>query len=128
LIGAQAFRLPLELIMHRAAQEGVMPAPMSYGGWNFDILTGLAAVILAPLAAAGRAPRWLLIAWNAMGSVLLLVIVVLAVISTPVFQVFGADQLNTWIGAPPFIWLPGVLVQAALLGHVVMWRKLFQNR
>src|SRR5262245_48448410 len=28
LVGAQAFRLPLELVMHQAAREGVMPVEM----------------------------------------------------------------------------------------------------
>jgi len=32
--------------------------------------------------------------------------------------------LNTWIADPPFIWLPGVLVPAALLGHLLLWRKM----
>src|SRR5690348_17101392 len=35
LVGFQGFRLPLELVMHRAADEGVMPAEMSFGGYNF---------------------------------------------------------------------------------------------
>lgn len=34
IIGFQAFRLPLELVMHRAAAEGTMPVQMSFGGWN----------------------------------------------------------------------------------------------
>src|SRR5262245_47258264 len=32
LVGFQAFRLPLELVMHRAASEGIMPRVMSYSG------------------------------------------------------------------------------------------------
>jgi hypothetical protein len=37
LVGLQTFRLPLELLMHRAYVEGVMPVQMSYSGRNFDI-------------------------------------------------------------------------------------------
>ncbi len=47
LIGVQAFRFPLELLMHRAYSEGVMPYQMSYSGWNFDIVTGLTALPVA---------------------------------------------------------------------------------
>ena len=54
LVGLQAFRFPLELVMHRAAVEGVMPEQMSYTGWNFDILTGITALLLAPAIAFGR--------------------------------------------------------------------------
>ena len=47
VVGSQAFRLPLELTMHRAYDEGVMPVQMSYSGWNFDIATGIAALVVA---------------------------------------------------------------------------------
>ena len=124
LIGFQCFRLPLELVMHQAAAIGLMPEQMSFSGYNFDILTGVMALPVSWLAARGQAPRWLLIAWNAMGSTLLAIIVGIAVASLPTFASFGPHRLNTWIAHPPYIWLPGVLVQAALLGHIVIWRKL----
>jgi len=57
LVGFQAFRLPLELVMHEAARAGVMPPQMTYTGWNFDIVTGVTAVLLAPAVARGGAPR-----------------------------------------------------------------------
>ena len=44
LVGSQVFRLPLELVMHRASDVGLMPVQMSFSGWNFDILSGLLAV------------------------------------------------------------------------------------
>ena len=40
LVGVQAFRLPLELLMHRAGGLGIMPPELSYGGYNYDIVTG----------------------------------------------------------------------------------------
>lgn len=124
LIGFEVFRLPLELVMHQASKESVMPNQMSFSGDNFDIVTGLTAIPVAWLAVRGHAPRGLLIAWNLLGSVLLTVIVVIAVASTPMFHAFGPDRLNTWISFAPFVWLPGVLVPAALLGHLLIWRKL----
>ena len=39
------FRSPLELAMHRAAVARVMPIALSYGGCNFDIVTGVAAIV-----------------------------------------------------------------------------------
>ncbi len=124
LVGYQSFRLPLEMAMHCAATTGLMPAQMSFSGWNFDILTGALAIPVALLAARGRAPRGLIIAWNLMGSLLLANIVSIAVASLPLFAAFGPDRLNTWIADPPYIWLPGVLVPAALFGHIVAWRKI----
>jgi len=68
LVGLQAFRLPLELVMHRASTEGVMPAHMSYSGWNFDVLTGLTAAVLAVWLHVGSPPRGLVRAWNIGGA------------------------------------------------------------
>jgi hypothetical protein len=126
LIGFQGFRLPLELVMHQAAIEGTMPEQMAYTGLNFDIVTGATALFVAVLAARGWAPRWLLWAWNALGTLLLVAILVIAVASLPVFAAFGREpaQLNTWVAHFPFVWLPAGLVSAGVLGHVLLWRRL----
>jgi hypothetical protein len=31
---------------------------------------------------------------------------------------------NTWIQSPPFVWLPLFMVGLALLGHLVLFRRL----
>ncbi|HEY2844777.1 MAG TPA: hypothetical protein VGJ09_14045 [Bryobacteraceae bacterium] len=123
LIGFQAFRFPLELVLHRAAATGLMPVQMSFNGDNFDILTGVLAIPVAWLAWKNRAPRALVVGWNLLGSTLLLVIVAIAMASTPVVAAFGPDRLNTFIADAPYVWLPGVLVPSALLGHLLLWRK-----
>jgi hypothetical protein len=125
LVGLQSFRLPLELAMHAMAERGVMPEVMSYSGRNFDIVTGATALVLAPLLAGPfRHARAVAQAWNAFGLVLLVNVVVVAILATPRFRVFGDEQLNTWVADPPFIWLPAVLVLAALAGHLVIFRAL----
>ena len=124
LIGVQAFRFPLELLMHRAYSEGVMPYQMSYSGWNFDIVTGLTALPVAWAVHRGLGGRRLATAWNVMGSLLLLNIVVIAMVSTPIVGMFGADLLNTWVMFPPFVWLPAVMVLMALTGHLLVARAL----
>lgn len=126
LVGFQAFRLPLELVMHQAAIEGTMPEQMSYAGMNFDIVTGATALLVAVLAARDLAPRWLLLAWNTLGTLLLVAIVLIAVASLPAFAAFGREpaQLNTWVAFFPFVWLPAGLVSSGVLGHVLLWRRL----
>lgn len=126
IVLSQAFRLPLELFMHRAYTDGIMPKQMSFSGCNFDIATGATALIVGGLALRGAAPRWLLISWNALGSLLLLIIVTVAIASTPMFEAFGTQphQLNTFVANVPYVWLPGVLVPTALLGHLLLWRRL----
>ncbi len=53
LVGYQAFRIPVELLLHRAHGEGIVPIQMTYLGWNFDVLTGISAIAVAALLARG---------------------------------------------------------------------------
>ena len=124
LVGFQAFRLPLELVMHEAARAGVMPSLLSYSGWNFDIATGTLAIPVAALVATGRAPRWLVPAWNTLGLAALTMIAVIAIGTAPFVQAFGPGQVNAWVAYLPFVFLPGVMVAAALVGHVLVLRRL----
>jgi hypothetical protein len=124
LVGFQVFRFPLELLMHRTYVEGVMPVQMSFSGQNYDIVSGITAGVLGSWLARARAPRWVVAAWNILGFALLANIVTVAVLSTPIFRRFGDDRLNIFVTYPPFVWLPAVLVMAALMGHVLVWRWL----
>jgi hypothetical protein len=124
LIGYQVFRLPLELVLHRAASLGIMATQMSWSGYNFDVLSGALALPVAWIASRSGRNRWIVAAWNVVGSVLLVVIIAIAVLSTPLVAAFGPDRFNTFIADPPSIWLPGVLVPSALLGHLLLWRAL----
>jgi hypothetical protein len=124
LVAVQGFRVPLELAMHGMYERGIMPVQMSYAGRNFDILTGVTAIIVAALVATGRGGRALVTAWNVIGLALLVNIVVIAVLSTPRFHYFGEEQLNVWITYPPFVWLPAVMVLAALAGHLLIFRAI----
>jgi hypothetical protein len=127
LVGFQAFRLPLELVMHEAANQGVMPSVMSFTGYNFDIVTGIAATFLGIWLLVGKPPRTVLVAFNVLGSVLLLVVSVVALLALPVFAVFGLGQLNLWVTRFPYVWM-AVLVGGALVGHVVLARRLLSKQ
>ena len=124
LIGFQGFRLPLELAMHRAYTEGLMPIQMSYSGRNFDIATGITAIVLAIALQVTSVPRWLIQAWNVLGLVLLFNILGVAIVSTPMFAYFGPERLNVWVMWMPYTLLPAVMVLAAWAGHLIVWRAL----
>lgn len=131
LIGLQVIRLPLELVMHRAADRGIMPPALSYGGYNFDIVTGAVALVLVLAMKAGlTVPRGVVWAWNVWGLWCLGVIVAVAVASAPIVRAFGDDprHINTWVLHLPYIWLPTVLVVVALAGHVIVTRALLSAR
>ena len=118
------FRLPLELVMHAAAEEGTMPVEMSYAGYNFDIVTGIAALGTA-FALRRGAPIAIAKAFNWLGIILLAVIVSVAFLATPMVRAFGdGAHLNIWVAWFPFTYLPTICVVAALATHIALLRKL----
>lgn len=127
LIGWQVFRLPLELVMHKAATDGVMPSALSFSGYNFDILTGSSALVLSLLLTRFRVPRALIVAWNALGIAALLMITVIAVLTAPFVRALGETQINSWVAYFPYVWLPGVMVASAVLCHVALSRRLLSE-
>jgi hypothetical protein len=125
LIAVQAFRLPLEMAMHAQYERGVMPVQMSYSGRNFDIVTGITAIVVSWLVWSGRVGRAVALGWNIVGLALLVNITAVSILSTPLFRYFGDDRLNVWVTYPPFVWLPAVMVLAALTGHLLIFRALW---
>ena len=124
LVGIQSFRLPLELAMHALSQRGIMPVQMSYSGRNFDIVTGATAIVVAILVKQGYGGRRLVASWNVLGLALLVNVVSVAIASMPLLRLFGDDRVVTFVTYPPFVWLPAVMVLAALAGHLVIFRAL----
>ncbi len=122
LVAIQGFRLPLELAMHALVARGIMPVQMSYSGRNFDIVTGITAIVVALMVKRGYAGRALVTAWNVLGLALLVNVVAVAIASTPMFRAFGDDRVVTFVAYAPFVWLPAVMVVAALAGHIVIFR------
>jgi hypothetical protein len=126
LVGFQSFRLPLELAMHRAFTEGLMPVQMSYSGRNFDVVSGATALALACAMLVTTVPRWLVAVWNVLGLVLLANILGVAMLSAPNIAYFGPDRLNVWVMWMPYTLLPAVMVLAAWAGHLIVLRALAQ--
>jgi len=125
LVGYQFFRVPVEWTLHRLFVEGVVPVQMTYAGRNFDILSGISAAMVALLLLAGRGGRGLVLAWNLLGLGLLANIVVIAALSAPTpMRHFMNEPANRLPGMFPYVWLPTFLVQAALFGHIVVFRAL----
>jgi len=129
LIAFQAFRFPLELLLHLAYTEGVMPIQMSYAGYNFDILSGLGGLLVGGffLLRKQAVPRALAWAYNIMGLGLLVTIVGIAIASMPLLAAFGPDKINLWVGEFPFVWLPAIFVTLALFGHLTLTRRLLAD-
>ena len=126
----QSFRLPLEVLMLHAARRGVMPLEFSMAGYNFDVLTGALALPLGLALARGwKVPRALLLAWNLWGIGCLLVIVGLALATSPNVGWFGQQpqHLSLWVLRFPYVWLPVILVAVAVYAHLVISMQIWQR-
>ena len=118
-------RIPVELVLLWLFQYGLVPELMTFGGRNFDILSGVTAPVIAWLAFHhGKVERKLLLVWNVIALGLLINIVVHAILSLPYpMQKLAFDQPNQAVLYFPFIWLPSVIVTIVLFSHVVsIWR------
>ena len=121
----QSFRIAVELLLLMAFINEKIPAQMTFGGRNFDILTGILALPVGYVLAKGKTyvPK-LAVAFNIIGLLLLINILVIAVLSMPTpFRYFMNEPANTLVGRFPFILLPGVLVPIAYTMHIFSLRQ-----
>ncbi|MCH2110181.1 MAG: hypothetical protein MK135_12705 [Polyangiaceae bacterium] len=125
LVAFHIFRLPLELLMHWGATLGVVPQLLTYSGSNYDILTGVFALVLSLIAYRVSVPLRIFRVFNSIGLVLFVNVIVLSVLSRPTpFQQLSLDAPNIWVSFFPFIWLPTLLAPLALGGHLILLRRL----
>lgn len=125
LVGYQVFRVPVEWLLHRLFLEGVVPVQMTFHGRNFDIVSGLTGGLLGLWLLRKHESPLLVTLWNCMGLALLANIVAVAMMSTPApFRTFLEGPANRLPGVFPYVWLPTFLVQAALFGHLIVFRAL----
>lgn len=127
LVGFQGFRLPLEVVLHQWATEGVIPVAMSWSGRNLDVITGVLALLLIVPLRGPLTRRRVFIAqgFNLVGLLLLLNVMVTALLSSPVpFRRFMEGPPLQLAFHTPTVWIVPVCVAGAMAGHLVLWRKL----
>jgi len=125
LVGFQAFRVLVELFLAWGYHDGLVPLQMTIEGRNWDLLTGLTALPVAWLVSRNKLGARGALIWNCAGTLTLLNIVIVAILSMPLpIRQFFNDPPNTFVTGWPYVWLPAFLVQAAWLGHLLLFRKL----
>jgi len=122
-------RIPVELVIFWLFQNKLMPQIMTFEGWNFDILSGISAPIIAWFAfRGGKINRPILIIWNIAALILLFVIVSIAIFSLPTpIQKLAFEQPNYAVLYFPFIWLPTIVVPIVLFSHLASLWQLFKK-
>jgi hypothetical protein len=119
-------RIPVELVLYWLFLHRAVPQLMTFEGRNWDIISGVSALVIYCLLKMRRSVSTnLLLLWNVGGLALLLNIVVNAVLSAPSpFQQFAFTQPNVAILHFPFVWLPSCVVPLVLLAHMAAIRQL----
>ena len=123
-------RIPVELTLYWLAAQKFIPELMTFGGRNFDIVSGITApIIFFTCFRMGQIKnKSLLLIWNFICLALLFNIVINAILSMPTrFQQFAFDQPNVGLFFFPFIWLPCFIVMVVLLSHLVVITRLLKK-
>lgn len=122
-------RIPVELTLYWLYTHKMLPEVMTFEGRNFDILCGLTAPFIYYFGYVKKVlSNKVLLAWNVACLLLLANIVFTAVLSAPFsFQQFGFEQPNIALLYFPFVWLPGFVVPAVLIAHLVTIKRLLKN-
>jgi len=124
LVAFQVFRLPLELVLHSWAAQGTIPGTMTWTGQNWDIVSGITALVCAPFAARHRIAARIA---NIVGFAFLINVMRVAVLSSPLPLGWGQQPPLLLAFHLPYALIVPVCVGGALFGHIVLTRALWTN-
>ena len=125
LVLFQAFRLPLELVLHDWYRSGTIPETMTWTGSNWDIVTGVLACLTFAFV---NQHRWLAWSFNIVGIALLMNVGRVAILSSPVPFGWRVDPPLELILYLPYAYIVPICVGGAALGHVVLTRQLLSQQ
>lgn len=121
LVAFQAFRLPLEIILHAWALQSVIPQTMTWSGQNLDIISGILALLIFPLANRYKNLVWI---FDIVGFLLLINVMRVAVMSSPLPFAWNISPALDLAFRLPYALIGPVCVGGALAGHIILTRKL----
>jgi hypothetical protein len=125
LLGAQSFRICVELFLHQLWIDSLVPKMLTFEGANVDIYVGASAALIAWLSTRGRWGLRLSLAWNVLGLLALTNVVTRAVLTAPgPFNLIHAEVPNRLMGTFPFLFIPGLFVPLAVILHLLALRAI----
>jgi hypothetical protein len=120
LVGYHVLRAPIGLWFLMAYRNGELPGELALrAGWG-DILCGLLALLVLPLGLVRARDRKLLWAWNLLGTLDILMVIVTAQ-KMIIFD--DAAGMRDAIGYP-FVLLPWFVVPLVLVTHALLFARL----
>jgi uncharacterized membrane protein len=125
ILGAQCFRVGVELFLHQLWIGGLVPKMLTFEGANVDIYIGASAPVIAWLSTRGRLGLKLALAWNVLGLLALTNVVTRAVLTAPgPFNLVHTEVPNRMFGTFPFLFIPAFFVPLAVALHVLAIRAI----
>lgn len=126
LIGIQAFRVIVELIIWLAYKDGILPVVTTFEGYNYDVLVGITAIPLAFYTFKNRMSRGLLIFWNIAGLFILANTIRIFLLSGFFPHLVGLDDNTIELSflRPPLIFIAGLFMPMAILFHGLSLKQL----
>jgi hypothetical protein len=123
-------RIPVEMVLYWLFLGSLVPRAMTFAGWNYDIASGIFALIVYAFAFRGKnLNKGIIICFNLIGLSLLLVIVITAALSIPsAMQQIAFEQPNKAVLLFPYSLLPTLVVPIVLFAHLAAVWKLATDR
>ena len=129
LLGAESFRIGVELFPHQLWIDGLIPKMLTFDGANVDIYIGASAALIAWVSTRGRLGMRLALAWKVLGLLALTNVVTRAVLTSPgPFNLIHAEVPNRLFGTFPFLLIPGSFVPLAVVLHLLAIRAISSQR
>jgi hypothetical protein len=125
LLGAQSFRIGVELFLHQLWIDGLVPRMLTFEGANVDIYVAASAVLIAWLSTRGRWGLRVALGWNILGLLAITNVVTRAVLTAPgPLNLIHAEVPNRLLGSFPFLFIPGLFVPLGVVLHLLALRAI----
>ena len=111
--------------MHSWSETKTMPVTMSWNGQNFDILTGIFALLaIIPALRNSKIFHW---CFNIFGIAMLLNVFRVVLMSSPLPFAWPLENPVQLIAHFPYHMIATVCVWSAVIGHILLTKKLFKT-
>lgn len=121
-IYSQSFRIVVELLIFGLFLEGLLPKAATFEGYNYDIVIGITAPLLAFfMLAKGKSNNWIVLAWNFAGLTTLLIVVSILLSSAYFPALWNQTEsiLPKGLGIFPYTFLAGLFMPLAVFMHLL---------
>ncbi|MBK8192304.1 MAG: hypothetical protein IPK76_03610 [Lewinellaceae bacterium] len=116
----QSFRIAVELLILGVFLKGLATFEPTLEGYNFDILAGISAPIIAWLGFQRRVlPAWVLKYWNYAGLLLLVNVVgiFMTLMLKPTLWGYASTPIQPEFGTMPYLLIPAIFMPLAVFLH-----------